>query len=135
MVIDVADPVRAGSRRSGRIQSATTTQITQTATDLTVSLAAQNSPKLSVMLPTGVVETRDIPVGGIQPRADGTCDIDVDTAFSQAPAANSVFMVQTTELLAQQFRVASVAESDGIYGVARLLTTARFMTLLKLTLL
>ena len=56
------------------------------------------------MLPTGVVETRDIPVGGIQPQADGTCDIDVDTAFSQAPAANSVFMVQTTELLPQQFR-------------------------------
>ena len=71
------------------------------------------------MLPTGVVETRDIPVGGIQPQADGTCDIDVDTAFSQAPAANSVFMVQTTELLPQQFRVASVAESeDGIYGVS-----------------
>ena len=120
MVIDIADPVRAGERRSGRIQSATTTQITaDSSNDLTVALAAQNSPKLSVMLPTGVVETRDIPVGGIQPQADGTCDIDVDTAFSQAPAANSVFMVQTTELLPQQFRVASVAESeDGIYGVS-----------------
>jgi predicted phage tail protein len=120
MVIDVADPVRAGSRRSGRIQSATTTQITaDSSNDLTVALAAQNSPKLSVMLPTGVVETRDIPVGGIQPQADGTCDIDVTSAFSQAPAANSVFMVQTTELLPQQFRVASVAESeDGIYGVS-----------------
>ena len=120
MVIDVADPVRAGSRRSGRIQSATTTQITaDSSNDLTVALAAQNSPKLSVMLPTGVVETRDIPVGGIQPQADGTCDIDVSSAFSQTPAANSVFMVQTTELLPQQFRVASVAESeDGIYGVS-----------------
>ena len=120
MVIDVADPVRAGVRRSGRIKSATTTQITaDSSNDLTVSLAAQNNPKLSVILPTGVVETRDIPVGGIQPQADGTCDIDVDTAFSQAPAANSVFMVQTTELLPQQFRVVSVAEAqEGIYGVS-----------------
>ena len=120
MVVDVADPVRAGSRRSGRIQSATTTQITaDSSNDLTVALAAQNSPKLSVMLPTGVVETRDIPVGGIQPQTDGTCDIDVTSAFSQAPAANSVFMVQTEELLSQQFRVASVVESeDGIYGVS-----------------
>ena len=43
MVIDVADPVRAGARRSGRIQSATTTQITaDSSNDLTVSLAAQN---------------------------------------------------------------------------------------------
>lgn len=120
MVIDVADPVRAGSRRSGRIKSATTTQITaDSSNDLTVALAAQNSPKLSVMLPTGVVETRDIPVGGIQPQTDGTCDIDVTSAFSQAPAANSVFMVQTTELLPQQFRVVSVAETqENIYGVS-----------------
>jgi len=120
MVIDVADPVRAGSRRSGRIKSATTTQITaDSSNDLTVALAAQNSPKLSVMLPTGVVETRNIPVGGIQPQTDGTCDIDVTSAFSQAPAANSVFMVQTTELLPQQFRVVSVAETqESIYGVS-----------------
>lgn len=120
MVIDVADPTRAGSRRSGRVQSATTTQITtDSSTDLTVALAAQNSPKLSVMLPTGVVETRDIPVGGVQPQTDGTATIDVTAAFSQAPAANSVFMVQTTDLLPQQFRVVSVAEAeDGIYGVS-----------------
>ena len=126
MVIDVADPMRAGARRSGRIKSASlqpsllTTQIVaDSSNDLTVSLAAQNSPKLSVMLPTGVVETRDIPVGGIQPQADGTCKIDVTSAFSQQPAPNSIFMVQTTELLPQQFRVASVVESeDGVYGVS-----------------
>ena len=120
MVIDVADPTRAGSRRSGRVKSATTTEITvDSSNDLTVALAAQNSPKVSVMLPTGVVETRVIPVGGIHPQTDGTAIIDVDSAFSQAPAANSVFLVQTTELLPQQFRVASVAESeDGIYGVS-----------------
>ena len=120
MVIDVADPARAGSRRSGRVKSATTTEVTvDSSNDLTVALAAQNQPKLSVMLPTGVVETRTIPVGGIHPQADGTCQIDVSSAFSQAPVANSVFLVQTTELLPQQFRVASVAESEnGIYGVS-----------------
>ena len=120
MVIDVADPARAGSRRSGRVKSATTTEVTvDSSNDLTVALAAQNQPKLSVMLPTGVVETRTIPVGGIHPQADGTATIDVSSAFSQAPAANSVFLVQTDELLPQQFRVASVAESeDGIYGVS-----------------
>ncbi len=120
MVIDVADPARAGSRRSGRIKSAHTTQVTvDSSTDLSPSVAAQNSPKLSVMLPTGVVETRDIPVGGIHPKADGTCDIDVTSAFSQSPVVNSVFMVQTTDLLSQQFRVVSVSEAEeGIYGVS-----------------
>ena len=120
MVIDVADPARAGSRRSGRIKSANTTRVTvDSSTDLLPSLAAQNSPKLSVMLPTGVVETRDIPAGGIHPKADGTADIDVTSAFSQSPVVNSVFMVQTTDLLSQQFRVVSVSESEeGIYGVS-----------------
>ena len=120
VVIDVADPTRAGSRRSGRIKSATAGQITvDSSNDLTAALASQGNPKLSVILPNGVVEKRSIPVGGIQPQADGTCQIDVSTPFSQAPVANSVFLVQTADLLPQQFRVASVAESrDGVYDVS-----------------
>ena len=40
VVIDIADPVKAGTRRSGRISSATTTQITiDSTTDLSVNLA------------------------------------------------------------------------------------------------
>ena len=57
IVIDIADPVKAGTRRSGRISSATTTQITiDSTTDLSVNLG--NSPTISVMMPTGLVETR-----------------------------------------------------------------------------
>ena len=120
MVIDVADPVRAGARRSGRVKSATTTQITTDSSNgLTTSLAADNSPKLSVMLPTGLVEQKDVPVGGITPLANGTAEIDVTTAFSEAPAAGSVFLFQNDDVKSQQFRVVSVAEAgEGIYGVS-----------------
>jgi hypothetical protein len=120
-VVDIADPVRAGVRRSGRVRSATTTQLTvDSSTNLSVSVAtSDNDPKVSVMLPSGIAETRSIPAGGIQPQANGTATIDVTSAFSQAPTAGSVFLVQTSDIQSQQFRVVSVTETeDGVYGVS-----------------
>ncbi len=120
-VVDIADPVRSGVRRSGRVRSATTTQVVvDSSTNLTVSTAnGTNDPKLSVMLASGIAETRNIPAGGIQPQANGTATIDVTSAFSQAPTAGSVFLVQTSDIQSQQFRVISVAESEeGVYGVS-----------------
>jgi len=120
-VVDIADPVRAGVRRSGRVRSATTTQLTvDSSTNLSVSVAtSDNDPKVSVMLPSGIAETRSIPAGGIQPQANGTATIDVTSAFSQTPTAGSVFLVQTSDIQSQQFRVVSVTETeDGVYGVS-----------------
>lgn len=110
VVIDVADPVKAGTRRSGRISSATTTEITiDSSTDLAVNLG--NSPTISVMMPTGLVETRTISsITGTQ--------IVVGSAFSEAPNAASVYLIQTTDIQSNQFRVISVTEGDdATYGV------------------
>ena len=120
-VIDIADPVRAGVRRSGRIRSATTTELTvDSSTNLSPDVAtSDNDPKVSVMLPSGIAETRSIPAGGIHVETDGTARIDVDSAFSQTPTTGSVFLVQTSDIQSQQFRVLSVDESeDGVYGVS-----------------
>ena len=65
MVVDIADPVRAGVRRSGRIKRASTTRIATDSADDCTSLAAANNPKLTVILPSGIVEQRNVPVGGI----------------------------------------------------------------------
>lgn len=113
MVIDIADPMKAGSRRSGRISSATTTAITiDSSADLSVNLA--NSPSVSVLMPTGLVETR-----GIQSIASNV--ITVTNAFSEAPNANSIWLVQTTDIQSQQYRVLNVVESeDGIIGITAL---------------
>ena len=120
-VVDIADPVRAGVRRSGRIRSATTTELTvDSNTNLSPDIAtSDNDPKVSVMLPSGIAETRSIPAGGIHVETDGTAKIDVDSAFSQTPTAGAVFLVQTSDIQSQQFRVISVAESEeGVYGVS-----------------
>jgi predicted phage tail protein len=111
MVVDIADPLRGGTRRNGRVSSATTTEITiDSATDLSVDTS--ENPTLSIVLPNGLVETRNI--DSISDRV-----VTVPVAFSQAPAANAPWLIQTDDIQSQQFRVISVAENgDGVFGVA-----------------
>ena len=113
MVVDIADPLRGGTRRNGRVSSATTLQITiDSTTELSVNIG--NGPTISVVLPNGLVETRDIS------SISGTA-VNVSTAFSQAPAANAPWLIQTTDIQSQQFRVISVAEGgDGVFEVSAL---------------
>ena len=111
IVIDVADPLKAGTRRSGRISSATTNQITiDSDTDLSVNLS--ESPTISIMMPTGLVETKTI-------SSINGAVIDVSGEFSEAPNSQAVFLIQTTDVPAAQFRVISVVEGtdDGTYAV------------------
>lgn len=111
MVVDIADPVRGGTRRSGRISSATTTVVTvDSTTDLSVDTT--KSPTISVMMPTGLAETKSI-------SSISGAEITVTEAFSEAPNAAAVYMIETTDIQVQKFRVLSVAESgDGVYGVS-----------------
>ena len=105
-VIEIADPVRSGVRRGGRVSSATTTQITvddSAATDLPTT----NNPTLSVILPDGTVETKS--VSGVSGAV-----ITVSSAFSQTPNANTVWLLQDDTVQAQKFRVLNVEEQDGI---------------------
>ena len=112
-VIDIADPVRSGVRRGGRVSSATTTQITvddSAATDL----VSTNNAKLSVILPDGTVEQKDI--SSIAGKV-----ITVSSAFSQTPNANTGWLLQNDTVEAQKFRVITVEESDGInYAITAL---------------
>ena len=104
VVVDIADPVKAGTRRSGRISSATVSTITvDSSSDLSVNLAS--SPTIAAMMPDGLVETRTI--SAISDRV-----ITVSEDFSQAPKAQSVYLIQTTDVQSNQFRILSVTESD-----------------------
>lgn len=105
MVVGIADPVKSGARRSGRITSATTTAITVDSTSGLPTTTA-NSPTISVLLPTGLVETRNISsiAGNV---------FTVSSAFSEAPNPASVFLIETTDIQSSLFRVLSVAEGEG----------------------
>jgi len=113
MVVNVADPLKAGSRRGGRITSATTTAVTIDSIE-SLSVTVANSATLKVMMPTGLVETRNIStiVGRV---------VTVTSAFSEAPNAQSIWLIETSDVELQTFRVITVAESDpGVFGVTAL---------------
>jgi hypothetical protein len=100
-VISIADPVKAGARRGGRIASATTTAIT---VDDATGLTAPGT--ISAVLPTGTVELRAVQsiTGNV---------ITVTNAFSAAPGANSVWVYETTNIQTSTWRVLGIAEQDG----------------------
>jgi predicted phage tail protein len=101
-VIEIADPMRAGLRRGGRISSSTTTVVT---VDDATGLTTANSPTLSVILSDGTVQTRS--VTAIAGKA-----ITVGTAFTSAPLANSIWVFESTNLQTSTWRVLGVTEQD-----------------------
>jgi hypothetical protein len=109
-VIEVADPVKAGARRGGRITAATTTAITvDDATGITASGA-----QLSAILPSGTVEKRAIAsiAGNV---------ITVSTAFTTAPSANSVWIYETSNIQPSTWRVLAIQEQDAAtYAISAL---------------
>ena len=122
MVVDIVDPLRGGTRRNGRISSTTasTTDVIQVdsgfisgSTDPNdISFDLSKNPTLSVVLPTGLVEVRAIS------SMSGSA-VFVSPPFSQAPAANAHWLIQTTDIQSQQFRVVSVSDNeDGVFAVS-----------------
>ena len=105
-VIQIADKDRAGTRIGGRVSSATTTIII---VDQDVSgISNISSGTISIILPNGSLETKFI-------QSVSTNQIIVDSAFSEAPATNAIWMVQTSTLSLQTFRITSAVEdTDGI---------------------
>ena len=119
-VIRINDPVRSGVRRSGRLKSINTakTQITvDNAQDLSDFMGSGTDHKCSVMLPDGTLETKDVSsssgiVGSV---------IHLDSALSQTPNVNTVWLLHKSTSFHQTFRVITVEEQDGInYAITAL---------------
>jgi predicted phage tail protein len=105
-VIQIADEARAGTRTGGRVSSATTSVVT---VDQNVSgIANIGTGTLSVILPSGTLESRSI-------SSVTTSAITVSSPFTETPAPNAIWMVQTSTLSLQTFRVTSIVEeADGL---------------------
>ena len=105
MIIGIADSMRAGVRRGGRINTGvSTTQIIVDDANNT-DLTTENAATLSVVLPDGTMETRSIST-----ISDKT--ITVSSAFSAVPQANSVWAIENTSVEFQTYRVISIEESS-----------------------
>ena len=116
MVIDIADPVKSGKRRGGRISSVSSTTVfnVDSETDLS-SIDLVNDPKCSVILPSGLIEKID--VSSISGKT-----ITLSAALSETPQVEGVWMIETNDIEFQKFRVTQVSENtEGQYTVNALI--------------
>jgi len=106
-IISVADEVKQGVRRGGRIKTGIST--TQIEVDDTAStdLVTTNTAKLSVILSDGTLETKEI--SGIS-----GATVTVSSAFSSVPQANSVWVIENTTLEPTTWRVVNVQEQENL---------------------
>lgn len=115
-VISINDPVRSVQRRSGRVKSATTEEITVDS-DKDLSTFVGGNQTLSIILPDGKVETKNV-------IAVNNNVISLSSALSQTPSANSIWMLSSTGtggVEPQTFRVITVEEQDGVnYAITAL---------------
>ena len=108
-IIKVADPVRGGMRLGGRIAAATASTVT-----LDQELPADLPWRLSVVLSNGTVEERL--VGPVSGRT-----LTVTIPFSSVPQVDAIWMLASSIIEPQLFRVVSVAERDpGVHEVTAL---------------
>ena len=120
-VIAINDPVRAGARRGGRVISATTTEVIIDALEQTGLPDLNDNPTISVILGDGTVE-----VGVISNILDAVITVNsvtkvndqgetvTQSTFSSAPLANSPYLISSTKLQTQLFRVIQIEEQDDV---------------------
>ena len=114
-VISINDPVRASSRRSGRLKSINNAK-TQITVDNNQDLSGVTGTNqtLSLLLPSGSVELQNIS------SISGSV-ITVSSPFTETPNENTLWLVSSSTLEPQTFRVITVEEKDGInYAVTAL---------------
>ena len=105
MIIGIADSLRAGVRRGGRIKSVTNTTTIVVDDANNTDLTAENSATLSVIMPDGSTESRSIS------SISGTT-ITVSSAFSATPNANSIYAIENSTVEFQTYRVLGIEETN-----------------------
>ncbi|HCW3116808.1 host specificity protein J [Citrobacter amalonaticus] len=106
-VIAVADEMLSGKVTGGRISSVNGRVLTL---DRVADIAPGN--RLIVNLPSGVSQARTV-------QAVNGRTITVTTAYGETPQAECVWVAESDELYAQQYRVVSVAENnDGTFTIS-----------------
>ncbi|MGQ5714523.1 host specificity protein J [Enterobacter cloacae] len=106
-IIAVADELLSGKVMGGRISAVNGRVIT-----LDRDSAAAPGSRLMVNLPSGASQSRTI-------QSVNGWAVTVTTAYSETPAVESVWIVESEELYAQQYRVISVTDNnDGTYSIS-----------------
>lgn len=106
-IIEIADPMKAGSRRAGRIAAAGSTSVITVDDTASTDLTLEPGATLSIVLSDGTMETRQI--GSIN-----GAEISVQSPFSALPNINSLWMIESPTLQSSRWRVLGISEDNGV---------------------
>jgi len=104
-VIQTSDPVRSGDRLGGRLQAATASAFTL---DSSVTIDGSSTYTLWAVMPDGSVESSTVTTG-----AGATTTLAVSPDFSASPKLQSIWVLASTSLNPEKWRVISISE-DGV---------------------
>jgi predicted phage tail protein len=113
-IIGIADPARAGRRNGGRIRTASGKTVV---IDKETTVAAGDT--LTAILPTGLAEKQTIA------SVDGAV-ITVTDFFSVQPESQAIWLVESPDLLASLWRVATVSEQSDAGSIAYEITATQY---------
>jgi len=107
-IISVSDNLKAGVRRGGLLKSVTntTTVVLDDTADTDIPSLSDN-PTLSVILPDGSLETRNI-------SSINSATITVSSSYSQAPNQHAPYILETSTLQTTTWRVLSITENQDL---------------------
>ena len=103
-IIEIADPVKSGERRGGRITAATTNTVT---VDDVTGITAGSGGTLSAILPDGSLETKTISLVNTTTKV-----VTLGQSFSSTPNVESIWVFENNEILTSTWRVLEVLEQD-----------------------
>ena len=104
-ILGIADRLKSSTRRGGLVKSATTTKITLDDTSQTNLPDISDSPTISCLLETGLVETKTIT------NYTNQNEVVVSGNFSSSPVTNSPFILSSGEISVQSFKVVDIKEN------------------------
>lgn len=104
-VIQTQDIVRAGTRMGGRLLSATVSSLTL---DAEITIEAGKTYTLSTLLPDGTLEAR-----AVSSSAGSYSTLSVSPSFTTAPISGAIWILASTDLVPEVWRVLGVTEIDG----------------------
>ena len=116
MVISIADKGKTGYRHTGYVSSGST--VNQIKIDSIEGINTTDSGfTISVLLSTGLVEKKNIDTINFQTK---TIILNSGEAFTEIPQAQTVFLLESNNVIAQKYRVIDVKENNLLYDVLAL---------------
>jgi len=112
-IIQIADPVRAGIRRGGRLSAVASTTVVTVDNVANTDFAIDSSGNpvgnatLSIILPDGTLETKSI-------SSVNNGEITVSSAYSQTPNINAIWLIENVSVQLTTWRIVNVQENDGL---------------------